>query len=202
MLIGLLTAYELLQPTTEFECKKSCLHDCYCAVAIFQDPKYNNGTGRCWKKRLPLSNGRYNRHAVDRKALFKILKLNSSSQNPTNPDPGQGKQDQAISILAVLLGTSIFFNFFSVAAISLLVFCLWKEKLPNFYRTSHTKDLDMNLRSFTYKDLEEATSGFKEELGRGSFGTVYKGVIVSSCSKYVAVKKLEKMIKEGDSKLK
>ena len=73
-----LTAYELLQPKTEFECKKSCLHDCYCAVAIFQDPKYNNGTGRCWKKRLLLSNGRYNRHAIDRKALFKILKLNSS----------------------------------------------------------------------------------------------------------------------------
>nr|POF11303.1 g-type lectin s-receptor-like serine/threonine-protein kinase lecrk3 [Quercus suber] len=65
-----LTAYELLQPITEFECKKSCLHDCYCAVAIFQDPKYNNDTGRCWKNRLPLSNGRYNRHAVDRKALY------------------------------------------------------------------------------------------------------------------------------------
>ncbi|KAM4082617.1 hypothetical protein ACJW30_11G188800 [Castanea mollissima] len=149
-----LTAYELLQPTTEFECKKSCLHDCYCAVAIFQDPKYNNGTGRCWKKRLPLSNGRYNRNAVDRKALFKILKLNSSSQNPTNPDPGHRKQDQAILILAVLL------------------------------------------------DLEEATSGFKEELGRGSFGTVYKGVLVSSHSKYVAVKKLDKMINEGEREFK
>ncbi|XP_050284396.1 G-type lectin S-receptor-like serine/threonine-protein kinase LECRK1 [Quercus robur] len=197
-----LTAYELLQPTTEFECKKSCLHDCYCAVAIFQDPKYNNGTGRCWKKRLPLSNGRYNRNAVDRKALFKILKLNSSSQNPTNPDPGHRKQDQAISILAVLLGTSVFFNFFSVVAISLLVFCFWQEKLPNFYRTLHTKDLDMNLRSFTYKDLEEATSGFKEELGRGSFGTVYKGVIVSSYSHYVAVKKLDKMITEGEREFK
>ncbi|KAM4073113.1 hypothetical protein ACB094_11G192900 [Castanea mollissima] len=149
-----LTAYELLQPTTEFECKKSCLHDCYCAVAIFQDPKYNNGTGRCWKKRLPLSNGRYNRNAVDRKALFKILKLNSSSQNPTNPDPGHRKQDQAILILAVLL------------------------------------------------DLEEATSGFKEELGRGSFGAVYKGVLVSSHSKYVAVKKLDKMINEGEREFK
>ncbi|KAK4591673.1 hypothetical protein RGQ29_016204 [Quercus rubra] len=197
-----LTAYELLQPTTEFECKKSCLHDCYCAVAIFQDPKYNNGTGRCWKKRLPLSNGRYNRNAVDRKALFKILKLNSPSQNPTNLDQGHGKLDQAISILAVLLGTSVFFNFFSVATISLLVFCLQKRKLPNFYRTLHTKDLDMNLHSFTYKDLEEATSGFKEELGRGSFGTVYKGVMVSSYSKYVAVKKLDKMIKEGEREFK
>ncbi|KAM3686349.1 hypothetical protein ACJW31_11G192800 [Castanea mollissima] len=197
-----LTAYELLQPTTEFECKKSCLHDCYCAVAIFQDPKYNNGTGRCWKKRLPLSNGRYNRNAVDRKALFKILKLNSSSQNPTNLDTSNRKQDQAILILAVLLGTSIFFNFFSVAAISLVFFCLWQGKLPHFYRTLHTKDRDMNLRSLTYKDLEEATSGFKEELGKGSFGTVYKVVIASSYSRYVAVKKLDKMITKGESEFK
>ncbi|XP_030967054.1 G-type lectin S-receptor-like serine/threonine-protein kinase LECRK3 [Quercus lobata] len=197
-----LADYELLQPTTEFECKNSCLRDCYCAVTIFQDPKFNNGTGRCWKKKLPLSNGRFNSSAIDRKALFKKFKLNSSSQNPTNPNPGQGRQNQEILILAVLLGTSVFFNFFSVAAISLVVFCLWQGKLPNFYRTLHTKDLEMNLRSFTYKDLEEATSGFKEELGRGSFGTVYKGVIVSSYSNYVAVKKLDKMIKEGEREFK
>ncbi|KAL0010373.1 hypothetical protein SO802_005481 [Lithocarpus litseifolius] len=150
-----LADYEQLQPTTELECKNSCLRDCYCAVAIIQDPKFNNGTGRCWKKKLPLSNGRYNSSAIDRKALFKKLKLNSSSQNPTNPA-----------------------------------------------RTVHTKDLDMNLRSFTYKDLEEATSGFKEELGNGSFGTVYKGVIVSTYSSYVAVKKLENMIKEGEREFK
>ena len=171
-----------------------------CALPIY--PKYNNGTGRCWKKRLPLSNGRYNRNAVDRKALFKILKLNSSSQNPTNPDPSHRKPDQAILILAVCLGISVFFNFFSVVAISHFVFCFGQEKLPNFYRTLHTKDLDMNLRSFTYKDLEEATSGFKEELGRGSFGTVYKGVIVSSYSHYVVVKKLDKMITEGEREFK
>ncbi|KAM4082615.1 hypothetical protein ACJW30_11G188600 [Castanea mollissima] len=137
-----LTAYELLQPTTEFECKKSCLHDCYCAVAIFQDPKYNNGTGRCWKKRLPLSNGRYEQQ-----------KAGSGNIDPCSPP-----------------------------------------------RTLHTKDRDMNLRSLTYKDPEEATSGFKEELGKGSFGTVYKGVIASSYSRYVAVK--NKMITEGESEFK
>jgi hypothetical protein len=197
-----LTAYERLQPTTEFECKNSCLRDCYCAVAIFQDPKYNNGTGRCWKKKLPLSNGRFNSSAVDRKALFKILKANSSSLNPTHPNPGQGKQNQAILILAILLGTSVFFYFFSMAGISLIVFCLWQGKIPNFYKTLHTKDLDMNLRLFTYKDLEEATTGFKEELGRGSFGIVYKGVLVSSYTKYVAVKKLDKMVREGEREFK
>jgi hypothetical protein len=197
-----LADYELLKPTTEYECKNSCLRDCYCAVAIFQDPKDNNGTGSCWKKKLPLSNGKFNSSAIDRKALFKKLKANSSSLNPTHPNPGQGKQNQAILILAILLGTSVFFNFFSVAGISLIVFCLWQGKIPNFYRTLHTKDLDMNLRLFTYKDLEEATSGFKEELGRGSFGIVYNGVLVSSYTKYVAVKKLDKMVREGEREFK
>ena len=34
---------------------------------------------------------------------------------------------------------------------------------------------DPNMHCFTYKELEEANDGFKEELGRGSFGIVYKG---------------------------
>ena len=46
------------------------------------------------------------------------------------------------------------------------------RKTSNFSKIVHTKDLDMNLCSFTYNDLEEATGGFKEELGRGSFGTL------------------------------
>lgn len=200
-----LADYELLQPTTEFECTKSCLRDCYCSVAIFQDPQYNDGIGRCWKKKLPLSNGRLNRSSIDRKALFKKLKLepNNSSQNPMNPNPGGRQQNQAIVILAVLLGTSVLFNFFSVTSISLIVFYLWQGKLPNFYRTLNTRDPEINLHSFTYKDLEEATNGFKEELGKGSFGTVYKGaVLVSGYTKHVAVKKLDKLVREGEREFK
>ena len=37
--------------------------------------------------------------------------------------------------------------------------------------------VNVSPRSFTYSDLEKMTNGFKEELGRGSFGTVYKGTI-------------------------
>ena len=37
---------------------------------------------------------------------------------------------------------------------------------------------EMNLLDFTYKELEVITGGFKEELGEGAFGKVYKGVLI------------------------
>jgi serine/threonine protein kinase len=57
--------------------------------------------------------------------------------------------------------------------------------------------VDVSLRSFTYLDLEKITDGFKEELSRGSFGTVYKGTIWNG-QKLVAIKRLEKVSAEGE----
>ena len=79
---------------------------------------------------------------------------------------------------------------------------MWQGKLSYFSKIVPTKDLDMNLCSFTYEDLEEVTGGFKEELGKGSFGTVYKGVLASSHNKYVAVRKLDKMMREDEREFK
>ena len=50
--------------------------------------------------------------------------------------------------------------------------------------------VEMNLRCFTYQELVEATDDFKEELGKGAFGVVYKGAIEMGSSVLVAVKKL------------
>ncbi|WOK95283.1 G-type lectin S-receptor-like serine/threonine-protein kinase LECRK3 [Canna indica] len=57
---------------------------------------------------------------------------------------------------------------------------------------------ELNLRAFTYEELEEATSGFKEVLGRGAFGSVYKGVLPSTISINVAVKKLDRLVQENE----
>ncbi|KAJ6713403.1 G-TYPE LECTIN S-RECEPTOR-LIKE SERINE/THREONINE-PROTEIN KINASE RLK1 [Salix purpurea] len=47
-----------------------------------------------------------------------------------------------------------------------------------FTRTPQVeRAVQSNLRCFSYKDLVDATNGFKEEVGRGSFGIVYKGLI-------------------------
>ncbi|EEF50183.1 G-type lectin S-receptor-like serine/threonine-protein kinase LECRK4 [Ricinus communis] len=191
------TDYEQLTPSSENECRSYCSRDCNCAVAIFQDPKFNNGNGSCWKKKLPLLNGRLDRGAIDRRALFKVLKENASSQLPPNPNSRKKDQDQVVLILSVLLGTSAFLNFFSVAAISLAIYLFGQRKFYSLCKTSDERDLETNLRSYKYKDLEKATNNFREELGRGAFGTVYKGLLPSSTRNYIAVKKLEKMVQEG-----
>nr|XP_028944533.1 G-type lectin S-receptor-like serine/threonine-protein kinase LECRK3 [Malus domestica] len=59
-----------------------------------------------------------------------------------------------------------------------------------------------NLKSFTYMELKGATNGFKQELGRGAFATVFKGVLASEDGKHVAVKRLDTMVRENDLEFK
>ncbi|XP_021827282.1 G-type lectin S-receptor-like serine/threonine-protein kinase LECRK2 [Prunus avium] len=47
-------------------------------------------------------------------------------------------------------------------------------------------------------ELKVATNGFMEELGRGAFATVFKGILASDDGKCVAVKRLDTMVREND----
>ncbi|VVA31695.1 PREDICTED: G-type lectin S-receptor [Prunus dulcis] len=62
--------------------------------------------------------------------------------------------------------------------------------------------LDSSLCSFSYRELQEATNGFTEELGRGAFGVVYKGTIKIGSGVQVAVKKLNCVIQDGEKEFK
>ncbi|PQQ02053.1 G-type lectin S-receptor-like serine/threonine-protein kinase LECRK3 [Prunus yedoensis var. nudiflora] len=53
----------------------------------------------------------------------------------------------------------------------------------------------INLKCFTYMEIKVATNGFMEELGRGTFATVFKGILASDDGKCVAVKRLDTMNK-------
>ncbi|XP_042478234.1 G-type lectin S-receptor-like serine/threonine-protein kinase LECRK3 isoform X2 [Macadamia integrifolia] len=175
--------YEKFDPISEEDCKNSCLRDCYCAVVI-----YRNVT--CWKKKLPLSNGRMKASDTG-KALFKIRRASLSRTK---------KKDQTIAILVGSLGGSVFINFVLLAAICLTAFFVYQKRPKSNEQGSIISET--NLRSFTYKELEEATNGFKEELGKGAFGIVYKGLYPLGSKNLVAVKRLHKVVQEAEKEFK
>ncbi|KAI3951628.1 hypothetical protein MKW92_051568 [Papaver armeniacum] len=129
-------------------------------------------------------------------AIF-IHSIFSPEQDLQPPNSGE-KKDRSTLILvgSLLLGSSVFFNFLLLAATFLVFFFMDRKMRHNNKKSSILRS---NLRSFTYQELEEATHGFKEELGRGAFGIVYKGFTEEMGStNLVAVKKLDKVFREGE----
>ena len=187
--------FEELRPLeNEEDCWKSCLYDCNCIVAV------PIGSA-CEKKRLPLTNGRVD-GSTNRKAFIKLPKPDASSCEPPIQNPEEKSKGQATLILvgSFLLGGSVFLNFLLAAAISLVRLRSGQERQKI---TGESSILERNIRSFTYKELEEATDGFREVLGRGAFGTVYKGVLSSSNSRtHVAVKNLDRLAQERENEFK
>ena len=184
--------YERYNPYTEEECRKSCLNDCLCSVAIFRDG--------CWKKKLPLSNGRVN-IGMNGKAFLKFRKGSGPLDRPPLPLPGDKKKpDTKLITGSVVLGTSVFVNFVLVGAFCLTSSFIYRKK------TEKTREggscLETNLRFFSYTELAEATNDFKDELGRGGFGVVYKGTIQAGSTKAVAVKKLYRVVQDGEKEFK
>ncbi|KAK4411020.1 G-type lectin S-receptor-like serine/threonine-protein kinase LECRK3 [Sesamum angolense] len=178
------TDYELQTgPDVDKErCKEFCLRDCYCAAAIYNE---NN----CWKKRFPLSNGKQSA-SVNRIALIKVPRNNQTTLCPKSKD-----RSTVVLVVSVLLGSSVFFNFLLLIAISVAIFLIYHKKMLNLQPASTL----YGIRRYTYKELEDATEGFKQQLGRGSFGTVYKGVIHSNPMRHIAIKKLDMAEKGGEN---
>ncbi|PRQ35357.1 putative protein kinase RLK-Pelle-SD-2b family [Rosa chinensis] len=172
--------YEHFQPFNKEQCKQSCLADCFCAIAIF-----NEGSADCWKKRIPLSNGKIN-DDVKGLALVKIRKDTSTSAKEKG------------SLVRLIIG-----------AVIILVLNNLVVSIITYLVTSHAQvnPLNpvvrvMNLKCFTFMELKEATNGFEEELGRGAFATVFKGVLASDNGKFIAVKRLNAVVKENDLEFK
>ena len=108
-----------------------------------------------------------------------------------------GSKRSPISIISISLG--------SVSCLCIVLatssFLVYRHKLDGYRKLSENLNLELaeefTLRLFSYNELDSATDGFKEELGKGSFGAVYKGTM-SKGGKTIAVKRLEKAAEEGE----
>ncbi|GMN42314.1 hypothetical protein TIFTF001_011516 [Ficus carica] len=176
-------------------CSKSCLEDCNCGVASY-DSTY------CSKQQLPLrylrnisfiSNDYYD---TDKKTIFfkvgKIKSLNltrhvNEQKVPKVVSVGWYKKDWCIALVILFSCTGFAISGFYMFRIRELRYIRLREQNGILGVTNEKP----TLRVFSCNDLKRATNGFKHEIGKGGFGTVYKGAL-NKGREVVAVKMLKK----------
>ncbi|PRQ49149.1 putative protein kinase RLK-Pelle-SD-2b family [Rosa chinensis] len=191
--------YSVIPIQNKEDCSDSCLEDCNCWAVLYTD-------ANCSKYKPPLLYGKTN-SSISSKGFFKVLlprnmdgKPNNFPELPKSLTVIESKNNSLILIIAITLGSIAFLCF--VLAIS--SFTIYKHRVHRYEKLLKHSSLALadqeyfTLQSFSYAVLERATDGFKEEIGRGTFGAVYKGTLSgASSNKTVAVKRLEKVVDEG-----
>ncbi|KAK2366758.1 G-type lectin S-receptor serine/threonine-protein kinase SD2-5 [Trifolium repens] len=167
-------------------CRGNCLSG---SAACFASTSLSDGTGQCYIKSVDFVSG-YHSPALPSTSFVKVCP--PLAPNPT-PSLGETVKEKSSSVpawvvLVVVLGTLLV-----VVAIEggLWIWCC--RKTARFGVLSAQYAL-LEYASgapvqFTYKELQRSTKGFKEKLGAGGFGAVYRGILVNKT--IVAVKQLE-----------
>lgn len=163
-------------------CKALCDNTCSCVGFTASSP--TSGNSACWLKNEVLLNG-YQPPAgtSDKDTYIKLARV----QHPGN---GCSSKENLIMINTTMSATVCVLGVFSMVSGSLVI-C---QKLRN----SHMKKLERkwvsargHVISFSYKDIRLATRNFTVEIGRGGYGSVFKGEVGGLA--VVAVKRLDRM---------
>lgn len=193
--------YENYVSFDEDQCRDNCLKDCFCVAALFSG--LGNG---CYKKRYPLSNGRSGTDIMGT-TLLKVAKTNftTTSSPPPSPSIDQTPQyfgpdnhitnkDHKVWIVVGPLALSLSLLILFVCFANFITKARRRRRRRRFGHGNNSSVSESDtLRCFTFRELEEATSGFTKELGRGSSGIVYEGIVFQL---RIAVKKLDKNFRE------
>ncbi|KAL9340242.1 hypothetical protein Peur_066461 [Populus x canadensis] len=174
--------YEVLTPVSEEACSKACLEDCYCVVAMFRDQT-------CFKPKLPLRYGMKN-SSRPTKSFVKVRLTNTKNVITK-------KIGKELLITGVVL---IAFSLVIFASSGYLIYThqIWSLKVMTSQDCPPDVLGDINLTSFSYDQLAVATDDFMEEIGKGASGRVYKGSLPENGGKEIAVKRLEKLVEDGE----
>lgn len=155
-------------------CEKSCLSNCSCVG--FSHNEKTNLCKNIYSSLLNLRNLSSDTLLED--VLFMRVQRREVKKNIS----------KSMVLVASIVG--------SIAALGfsvLMVFVLRSRRQRNVGKQEIAGEafpVLLNLRAFTYKELQTATRGFSEKLGHGGFGVVFRGQLPDSTP--VAVKRLER----------
>lgn len=163
-------------------CKEDCLMDCNCEAATFRDQL-------CRKQKLPLRFGRT--RAPGLVTTFVKKGITDQSSGTKRVSKGRTKVDTVIFVSSISTLT------FSLVVMALTGVVIYRYRVLDDQKVSDSADEGLiggvTLRSYTYRELQKATKCFTNQVGKGAFGTVFKGVIGG---RVVAVKQLENVLDE------
>uniref|UniRef100_A0A1J3EG14 Receptor-like serine/threonine-protein kinase n=1 Tax=Noccaea caerulescens TaxID=107243 RepID=A0A1J3EG14_NOCCA len=166
-------------------CRSDCLANGSCIASV----STSDGSGNCWQKQPGSFFTGYQSSSVPSTSYIKVC----GPVLPNRPlvarkgDGNNSKVQLWIVAVAVVVG---------LVGLVVVEVCLWWcccRKNPRFGTlSSHYILLEYASGApvqFTYKELQRCTKSFKEKLGGGGFGTVYRGTLANRT--VVAVKQLE-----------
>uniref|UniRef100_A0A7N1A3S6 Receptor-like serine/threonine-protein kinase n=1 Tax=Kalanchoe fedtschenkoi TaxID=63787 RepID=A0A7N1A3S6_KALFE len=191
-------ALDFLQPVTYgvniSSCKYICTMDCSC-LGFF----YESSSGSCYALQKELGSIMSNSDP-DGDVLGYIKVINASALGNSGDNNGSLDPGQDFPLIALVL-----LPFTGVSVVITIGFLVWRRQkvtqirvfkdiklaYPRF--SSSSGDMDIFSipglpRKFEYEELQAATENFKNQIGSGGFGAVYKGSL--SDKTVVAVKKI------------
>ncbi|XVF39106.1 hypothetical protein PTKIN_Ptkin01aG0008800 [Pterospermum kingtungense] len=167
---------------TKDSCKDQCYRDCDCEAAIYDNQK-------CKLLKLPL---RFGRKQLSGQA---ITFLKTGAEPAAGTPKRKLRMDVLFISIALACMTLAFMVLVAVVVLKNRSRVRENERVLNVVNNRVAEDV--TLRQFTFEELRDATNNFVDEIGKGAYGTVFRGVI-SNDKRIVAIKRLEKVVAEGE----
>ncbi|XP_054806234.1 G-type lectin S-receptor-like serine/threonine-protein kinase At1g34300 [Prosopis cineraria] len=179
----------MVNPEVFFVGISACRGNCLAAGSCFASTSLSDGTGLCYIKTSSFIST-YHNPELPSTSYVKVCGPVAPNPPPRLEEAGKGKdwEIHAWIISLAVLGTLL----------ALIVFegglLLWCCRRGSRFRGFSTQYALLEYASgapvqFSYKELQRSTKGFKEKLGDGGFGAVYRGILANRT--VIAVKQLE-----------
>ncbi|KAH7373473.1 hypothetical protein KP509_17G058600 [Ceratopteris richardii] len=188
------------------DCRQNCLLNSACIAAT----AVSDGSGTC---RLVLSDSSFTGYQDLSTTSNSFFKFCGSDVPPaatgeelgSETDGTDGDKKWVIAAVAAVLSTAVVM---AAAQVGLWWACCrhsrrWQSYSAQYALMEYASGAPIQ---FTYRELRKATDNFKEKLGEGGFGTVFKGILPVTSStggggdREVAVKRLDGRLAEQGEK--
>ncbi|MED6146931.1 hypothetical protein PIB30_039336 [Stylosanthes scabra] len=173
----------------------ACSGNCLAASSCFASTSLADGTGWCYIKTTNFISG-YRNPALPSTSFIKVCPPVAPNSTPSSENDVVKKHWRIHGWVVALVVLSSLLGFLAFEGGLWLWCCRNSPRFGGF--SAHYALLEYASGApihFSYKELQRSTKGFKEKLGDGGFGSVYRGTLANKT--VVAVKQLEG-IEQGD----